>query len=250
MQLSIEGVTRAFQGRRVLDELTMHVPNDAIYCLLGRNGAGKTTLLNLITQQLPTPRGVIRYDGAAYPELPPALRQRLGLVAESNAVVEELTAEQYLRLSGQLYHVPAAELAGRIPDLLAYFFEGEAVGPRRLGGFSTGMRKKISLCAAVLHTPDLLLLDEPFAGLDPLAARQTIRFVQAYRRPHRAVLLSSHDLSYVEQVATHIGVLDGGRLVFEGSAADFTAQHHAHLDEALLAVLKPATATTDSLTWL
>jgi ABC-type multidrug transport system ATPase subunit len=119
-----------------------------------------------------------------------------------------------------------------------------------MGKFSTGMKKKIAFCAAVIHTPSILILDEPFSGLDPLVANQMVQFLQKYKREDRTILISSHDLTYVEKIATHIGVLDNKELVFNSSIKDFTENGENHLDAALLSILKPNDSQLDNLDWI
>lgn len=112
------------------------------------------------------------------------------------------------------------------------------------------MKKKIAFCAAVLHTPELLILDEPFSGLDPLVANQMIQFLKKYQREDRLIFISSHDLSYVEKVASHIGVLHESNIVYHDTLENFTQQGIKALDAALLTILKPNTANLSSIDWV
>lgn len=249
MDIQIQNVRRYFGDKVILDGISLTVQSGEVCCLLGTNGAGKTTLINILLTLLLPNEGTVAYDGEPYTQLPQAVKQRMGVMSENNPVIDELTAHQYLQLSGKLYKVKADLLQKRIDELVAYFFD-EDVLHRRLSGFSTGMKKKIGLIAAVLHTPDLLILDEPFSGLDPLAAQQSIDFINTYSQKGRTVLLSSHDLSYVEQVATHLAVLHNQQLAFSGPLHTFTADGATHISSALLDMLQPQGHQKKKLEWI
>jgi ABC-type multidrug transport system ATPase subunit len=249
MEIKIQELHKAFGGNEILQGVDLQIVPGDICCLLGKNGAGKTTLINLLLQLLEPQRGRISYDGLIYGHLPLEVKQRIGVLGDNNPLIEELTALQYLRLSGKLYKVPARELEKRIADLLEYFFD-EEVATKRLSAFSTGMKKKIGLCAAVLHTPDLLILDEPFSGLDPLAAQQTLDFIKSYRKDNRSIFLSSHDLSYVEKIATRIVVLHEGQIRYDGSPEDFRNEGDYNIDSALLDILKGSEVNQKVIEWI
>ncbi|WP_018477614.1 ABC transporter ATP-binding protein [Pontibacter roseus] len=249
MEIQLTDLHKTFGNKVILDNLNLTIGNGEVWCLLGTNGAGKTTLINILLTLLRPEVGSVAYDGEVYHQLPQAVKRRIGVMGENNPVIEELTAFQFLQLTGKLYQVDAGLLPVRIQDLVAYFFD-EDILHRRLSGFSTGMKKKIGLIAAILHTPDLLILDEPFSGLDPLAAQQSIDFLNSYRSDSRAIFLSSHDLSYVQQVATHVAVLHNQQLTFAGSMEAFTAGGTTHINSALLDLLQPETQQKKKIEWL
>ena len=112
------------------------------------------------------------------------------------------------------------------------------------------MKKKIAFCAAVLHTPNILILDEPFSGLDPLVTNQMISFLHQYTKNDRVILISSHDLNYVERIATHIGVLNDNQLQFNSSLQDFTENGITSIDKALLKILRPNENQLSNIDWV
>lgn len=112
------------------------------------------------------------------------------------------------------------------------------------------MKKKIAFCAAVLYLPDILILDEPFSGLDPLVANQLVMFLNKYKSPERTFFISSHDLTYVEKISTHIGVLNEAKLVFTSTIQDFTANGENKLDASLLKILKPNLSDLEKIDWI
>ncbi|MEX2632665.1 MAG: ABC transporter ATP-binding protein [Balneolales bacterium] len=252
MNIKVKNLSKTFGKQIVFSDLNFELTNGETYCLLGKNGAGKTTLINIIIKLLKPDSGVIFYDKTSYSNLPVDIKRRMGVLSEDNPIIEELTARQFLKLSGGLYKMDSGTIEQRTNDLLSWFFDHpEEVRDKRLSGFSTGMKKKIGLIAAVLHTPDLLILDEPFSGLDPLAARQCVDFINVYRNVHRTIFLSSHDLGYVEQVATQVIVLDQQNFTFNGTLNDLIANGSSHhINSALLELLQPEGQKNVKPEWL
>src|SRR5699024_9007432 len=165
MNLEVNKLNKVFGKQTVLSDLDLKLNNGEICCLLGKNGVGKTTLMNIIINLLRQDSGTVLFDGKGYSNIPVEIKRRIGILNEENPVIEELTASQYLKLSGKLYKLNSDTIRRRVDDLLSYFFDyPDNIKDKRLSGFSTGMKKKIGLIAAVLHTPDLLILDEPFSG--------------------------------------------------------------------------------------
>lgn len=251
MNIEVKNLNKKIGNQIVLSDLNFELNNGEICCLLGKNGAGKTTLINLIIKLIIPDSGLVLYDSESYSHIPTDIKKRIGILNENNPVIEELTADQFLRLSGKLYKLDSDAIVQRVDDLLSWFFDNpEKVRDKRLSGFSTGMKKKIGLIAAVLHTPDLLILDEPFSGLDPLVARQCVDFIKFYKNEQRTVFLSSHDLSYVEQVATKVVVLDKQQFVFKGPLTVFTANGSDQIDSVLLELLQPEDQKNIKPEWL
>ncbi len=160
-------------------------------------------------------RGTIEIQGKKYNELTEADKQKLGVAMDNIALIEEISGLDYLRFVGRIYKLPKDVLEKRIQDLFHYFFENESDLDKNIGKYFTGMKKKIAFCAAVIHTLEILILDEPFSGLDPLVANQMVIFIKKYQRLDRTIFISSHDLTYVQKVATRIGVLDKTELIFD-----------------------------------
>lgn len=251
MNVEVKNLSKVFGNQIVLSDLNLEVNNGDICCLLGKNGAGKTTLINIIINLIMPDSGSVFYDSKSYSYIPVDIKRRIGVLSEANPVIEELTAGQFLRLSGKLYQLDSDKIEQRIGDLLSWFFDNpEKVNTKRLSAFSTGMKKKIGLIAAVLHIPDLLILDEPFSGLDPLAARQCTDFINLYKNEQRTIFLASHDLRYVEQIATKVVVLDKQQFVFKGPLNDFTANGADQIDRVLLELLQPGGQKNINPEWL
>ncbi len=249
MSIQVQNLSKTYGKKQVFQNLNLSIISGECFCLIGKNGAGKTTLLNAILDLVKPDSGQVLVNGLSYQEAEQQVRLSMGALVEDNPLIEELTGLQYLNLVGRLYKIPASELKQKIDSMAAYFFEDLQDLKKPVAGYSTGMKKKLGVCAAVLHRPNVLLLDEPFTGLDPVAAQLLVQFINRYREG-RTVLISSHDLGYVERVATHIGILQEGQLLFNGSLQEFTEGGSNMIDQAVFSWLKPANSNLESIDWL
>lgn len=248
--LELHKLSKSYNGQVVLDTLNLSVEQGSVYALLGKNGAGKTTLINILLDLLPPDAGKALLRGKDSRTLTKTDKQNIGAVPEDMALIEELNGYDYLHFIGKIYSMPKEILKKRIDDLFGFFFENSQDLKKSIAKYSTGMKKKIAFCAAVIHTPEILILDEPFAGLDPLVAHQMIDFLKKYQHEDRTVFVSSHDLAYVEKIATHIGVLDNGFMKFDSTMTDFTQNGQNQLDAALMEIIKPKESKLDNFDWL
>ena len=183
--------------------------------LVGPNGAGKSSLLRIVCGLSSPDAGAARLDGHDPVQSPLAARRRLGCMPEHPPLFDLLTGREQLLWVGRVHEVPGAPLAARIDELAAVLDLAEAL-PRRIAGYSKGMRQKLAFAAALLPDPMMLILDEPFEGVDVVAVDTMKAIIRQFVEHGAAVLLSSHILGLVEDVCTQFAVINGGRLVFEG----------------------------------
>lgn len=201
------GVTKRYGSVLALDRLSLQVPEGSVLGLLGPNGAGKTTFLRLLMGFLFPEEGTLDRGGLA-----PC---QVGYLPDRTFYPPRLRVREYLSLSGRLSGLRGSALRGRVQELLAAMGLDEAAGTR-LGGCSRGMLQRVGLAQALLGDPPLLLLDEPMLGLDPSGQKLMRDQVEALRLAGKTILLSSHNLSDVARVCTHVAVLSHGRLVLFG----------------------------------
>ncbi len=237
--ICIKNINKGYDKNIVLENITINVNPGQVYSLLGKNGAGKTTLINLLLDLLEPDSGAIELFNKNLKKINTADKTRIGAVTEELPLIDEFNGYDYLYFIGKMYKLSGDKLERRINDLFHYFFEDPRDLKKSTSNYSHGMKKKIAFCAAVMHTPDLLILDEPFSGLDLVSADLMIRFLKLYQRDDRVIFMSSHDLSYVEKITTHIGVLHERHLVFDSLLQDFTENGIQKIDAALLNILKP-----------
>ena len=215
--LALDGVSIAFNGNRALDGLSLHLSLGEVYALLGPNGAGKTTTLNLILGFLAPDHGSIMIDGIDAIGDPIAARARIAYLPETVMLHPALTAIENL----EYFALPAGRKvdAGTARLLLAEAGLQAEAHERRASGFSKGMRQKVGVAIALAKDARLLLLDEPTSGLDAGAANDLSEIIRAASARGIAVLMATHDLFRVKDVAHRLGILRGGRLVDERDAA-------------------------------
>lgn len=250
MSIEINGLTKKYGNKEVLQQLDLTIAPGQVYCLLGKNGVGKSTFLNCILDLVQPDAGAVRLFGKGYQCHQLEVKQNLGALAEDNPLIEEFTGLEYLTFVSKLYRLPAAVAEERISSLVHYFFTDTESLHKNVAGYSTGMKKKVGIAAAMLHKPQVLLLDEPFTGLDPIAAQLLVQLIRSYRSENRVILISSHDLNYVEKIATHIGVLNNGQLIYNGSLQEFTMNGKNVIDQALFQLLLPQHKPEANLDWM
>jgi ABC-2 type transport system ATP-binding protein len=196
-----------------LNDVSVSIPR-GITGLLGPNGAGKSTLMKLLTGQLKPSKGTISVLGEPV-WANPALYFRIGFCPEQDAFYDRMTGLEWVagmaRLSGfdEKAASPAAQAALGTVDLLD-------AAHKKIGGYSKGMRQRVKMAQAIVHDPELLILDEPLAGMDPIARRRTIRLVKEWARSGKSVLVSSHILHEIEAMTSNILLINNGRILAEG----------------------------------
>ncbi len=213
---------RDFGTNRAVDALDLHVARGEVVGLLGHNGAGKTTTVRLLAGVLAPTAGTARVFGFDPTVDGVEVRRRVGVSTETPAVDDRLTGRQGLRAFADLYGVAPSLVDGRVADLLASFDLSEAAD-RRVGTYSKGMRQRLALARALLHDPALLFLDEPTAGLDPVAARAVADRVRALRAEGRGIVLCTHDLNQAQALCDRVVVLEHGAVVAEGAPSELAA---------------------------
>ncbi|HOQ68077.1 MAG TPA: ABC transporter ATP-binding protein [Candidatus Atribacteria bacterium] len=205
-------LTKEFDGFKAVDNLNLQVEKGDIYGFLGPNGAGKTTTINMILGLIPPTSGKVFLLGEELSPDKVELKRRIGVVSENLYFYKEMTAREYLLFFGELYQVPQA--SKRIEELL------EALGlindqNKKIGSFSKGMQQKLVFARALLHDPELLILDEPVANLDPNSIKQVRDLIEAESHQGKTVFISSHLLSEVERLCKKVAIINKGKLLAE-----------------------------------
>jgi len=224
--VALDGVWRAFGDVVAVSDLAFVVPAGTVTVLLGPNGAGKTTVVRLVTGALHPHAGSVRTLGidpgteASGSEV----RRRCGVVPARPALYDRLTGHDNLQYAADLFGVDPAVSAERIQESAGRFGILEALD-QKVGGYSTGMRARLALARAVLHEPDLLLLDEPTAGLDPESARAVLGLIDEMANDGKTVLMCTHLLLEAEGLADQVIVMDKGHAMVSGSPKELTRQY-------------------------
>jgi ABC-2 type transport system ATP-binding protein len=214
--LELRHVTKRYSGIPVVNDVSFIAPAGEVTGYLGPNGSGKSTTLKMITGLIEPSDGEILYAGQPIHRDLIAYKQRLGYVPEEPHLYAHLTGAEYLEMVGQLRGLPAKPLAEKIDGLLSLFSlrEDRYVA---ISSYSKGMRQKVLLAAALLHNPEILLLDEPFSGLDVNSALVMRTLLGELAARGKVILFSSHELEIVERVSSHVIILHKGRVVANDS---------------------------------
>lgn len=217
--MSVEGVTKRYGNLVAVDDVSLAVGAGEIYGLVGANGAGKSTLIRMLAGITAPDAGRLVVCGEDLKRRAPGVKRHIGYLPEELFLYERLTGEEFLRLVAGL-----KETEGETVSAELEFFELGAVAGKWIGSYSLGMRKKLGLAAALLGAPDALILDEPLNGLDVEMMRKLRLRIEQERERGRAVLVSSHVMSFVERVCDRVGVMRQGRLVAEGTPDELRAR--------------------------
>jgi ABC-2 type transport system ATP-binding protein len=215
-------LVKDFGGKVAVDGLTLRVPRGTFFGFLGPNGAGKSTTIKMLTGLLAPTSGSIEILGLDFSERPVDVKRQIGVVPEDLALFDRLTGYEYLRFVAGMYGLSNAVAAERADQLLAVMrLDGE---PKKLVvDYSHGMKKKVSLAAALIHGPKLLFLDEPFEGVDAIAAKVMKDMLNTMIGRGATIFLTSHVLDIVERLCTHVAIIDRGKLVAQGSVEELRA---------------------------
>lgn len=207
--LETKNLSKNFKGEKAaVKDISLKVNRNSIYGLLGPNGAGKSTILKMITGMLKPSSGEILFNGHKWNRKDLA---SIGSLIEEAPLYENLTAEENFKVRTTILNLPDS----RIKEVLK-IVELENTGKKRTGQFSMGMKQRLGIAIALLNNPELLILDEPTNGLDPFGIQELRELIKSFPEKGITVILSSHMLSEVNQIADHIGIISAGVLGYEG----------------------------------
>ncbi len=214
--LVLRGVSKSFGGALAVDGVDLTVPAGTFYGLVGPNGAGKTTTLSMISGLLRPDRGSVHVTGIDVRANPRGAKRRMGVLPDRLRTFDRLTGRQLLYYYGVLRGLPAAVVESRTADLARAFDLTDALG-RVVADYSAGMAKKVMLAGAMIHSPRLLVLDEPFEAVDPVSSAIILDILSTYVAHGGTVILSSHGMELVERVCSRVAVLVAGQVLAEGT---------------------------------
>ena len=214
--LELRRVSKYFSGIPAVDDVSFSARPGEVTGYLGPNGSGKSTTMKMITGLIEMTLGEIHFEGKLIQDDLIAYKRRMGYVPEEPYLYNHLSGTEYLTMVSQLRNLPARESADRI-DGMQRLFSLHDDRHASISGYSKGMRQKILLIAALMHNPDLILLDEPFSGLDVGSALVLRSLIQELAARGKVVLFSSHELDTVERVCSHVVILHRGKLVADDS---------------------------------
>jgi ABC-2 type transport system ATP-binding protein len=253
-----EGLTRTFGSLRAVDAINLRVEAGQFFGFLGPNGAGKSTTIKMLTGLLAPTAGRMELLGLDFEAHLIEVKRQIGVVPEGMGLFERLTGTEYLRFVGRMYGLDRATTQKRAEELLEFMQLGDRE-KTLVADYSHGMQKKLALAAAVIHGPRILFLDEPFEGVDALAAGALKALLGRMTERGVTIFLTSHVLEIVERLCSHVAIIHEGRLVAQGSMEELRAGVAAEagetktLEQIFLSIVGQSGAEQsrlEELTWL
>jgi ABC-2 type transport system ATP-binding protein len=236
--IELRGLTKVYDGSiRALDSLTFAVPQGSIFGFLGLNGAGKTTTINIIAGLLRQDAGTMSIFGREISSGDYEYKRQIGFVLDRPLYFEEMTGEEYLNFVAVMYDLPTDEAEKRRHELFEFFdLNDRQYDP--IENYSTGMRKKISLAAAIIHRPKLVILDEPLEGIDALSANAIKETLRLMANKGETVFITSHVLDTIERICDEIAIIDRGKLLFQCPTEEIQTKVKSELSQETFSSLE------------
>ena len=218
--LSIRHFSKVYKGgKKAVDDLNLHIDKGDLYGFIGHNGAGKTTTLKAVVGTLDFEEGEIEIDGTSILKNPLECKSKIAYIPDNPDLYEHLTGIQYLSFIADIYGVAKEERESRIKKYADQFELTSSLGDL-ISSYSHGMKQKLAIIAALVHKPKLLILDEPFVGLDPKAAHTLKQIMQEVCAEGGAIFFSTHVLEVAEKLCNKLAIIQKGRLVVAGKTED------------------------------
>jgi ABC-2 type transport system ATP-binding protein len=235
--IAIHDLVRRYGTFAAVDGISLDVPSGEIHGFLGPNGAGKTTTLRMVAGLLKPTAGRVVVNGHDMATEPEAAKASLGFIPDRPFIYEKLTAAEFLRFHGGLYGMDDASLNGRVREMLDLFELGKWQD-ELVESFSHGMKQRLVMCAAFLHRPRAIVVDEPMVGLDPRGARLIKDVFRTMASHGVAILMSTHTLEVAQEMCDRISIILKGQIIARGTVSDIRAMGDSHDDQLTSVFLK------------
>jgi ABC-2 type transport system ATP-binding protein len=239
--IEIEHVTRRYGAKLAVDDLNLHIPRGELFAFLGPNGAGKTTTIKMLVGLLRPSSGTIRLCGHDVGQQQTAANRLLGYVPDVPYLYDKLSGSEFLRFIAEMYGIDSHEADERIREQISIFKLHEFVDDLT-ESYSHGMKQRVAFAAAMLHDPQVLVIDEPMVGLDPRSVRVIKDLLRKKARGGQTIFMSTHLLSIAQEIADRVGIVDQGRLQFLGTIDELRARvasHESSLEHLYLSFTAP-----------
>jgi ABC-2 type transport system ATP-binding protein len=238
--IQLQKVTKKFGTFTAVDNLTLNVPKGEFFGFLGPNGAGKTTTIKMIVGLFAPTSGSILVNGYDIVKQPMEAKQSIGYVPDIPFLYEKLSGREFLYFIGGLFKIPKSALHDRVAELIGHFEIGNWID-KRTEDYSQGMKQRITIAAALLHHPKVIIIDEPMIGLDPRSAKIVRDTLRTQSQNGISILMSTHSLPVAEELCDRIGIINNGTLVFCDTREQLQldkAQHDGKFESVFLEVTK------------
>lgn len=227
-----------------IEKINFQCDKGQVLGLLGPNGAGKTTTLRVLSTALQANQGAIYINGENLTKKPEILRKKLGFLSGSTGLYGRLSGRENIEYFGRLHKMPEPAIAQRI-DEMSELLDMEAFLDRRSETYSTGMKQKTAIARAVIHEPEVVILDEPTTGLDIMATQTVLDFIQRLKEKGTPVIFSTHHLDEVQELCDAVTIIDQGKTCFNGSLQEFINLSQGTLHQSFMQALKSEQGAQD-----
>ncbi len=229
-------LTKNFGKTTAVNKLNLIVKRGEIFGFLGPNGAGKTTTIKLMTGLLKPTSGIVKIMGKDIQENPVEAKRAIGLIPEEPQIYDKLTGKEFLRFMGNLFGIDKKEIEKRIAELLKIFDLNEK-GEELIQSYSHGMKQKIAIAGALIHSPEILFFDEPTVGLDPKSAKIIKDILKLRAKAGDCIFMSTHILEIAERLCDRVGIIQNGQLIAIGNMEELrelSVEKKSNLEEIFL----------------
>lgn len=246
--IAVRDLRKEYGGKLAVDGLTLTVPRGSFFGFLGPNGAGKTTTIRMLMGLATPTSGTVELLGMRMPEQALAIKSRIGLVPDDTLLFDHLTGAEFLEFIGRLYQLERDTAKERARELLQ-LFELDGQEHKLIADYSKGMRKRVAMASALIHSPQLFLLDEPFEGVDAIGARLMKEILLDRVQRGATMFLTSHVLEVVERLCDRVAIIHEGRLVVDEPMANLQSGAET-LEEIFVRVVGGKSRRAEQLEWL
>lgn len=215
--IEVDSVTKRFQDTAAVDNVSMKVARGELFGLLGPNGAGKSTLTKMLSGMINPTSGTIKVGGYNSRDDPMKVKESLGVVPQDIVLYDYMNARENLAFFGRLYGLSGSKLRNRIEKLLKFTQLDEKAVKRHISTYSGGMKRRVNIAAALLHEPQVMLLDEPTAGLDPKNKFALWEIIQTLHKEGKTIVLTTHMMDEAEELCNQVAIMDKGKIIALGS---------------------------------
>jgi len=220
--IEVNSITRRFEDTVAVDNVSMKVARGELFGLLGPNGAGKSTLTKMLCGMISPTSGTIRVGGYNIQDYPMKVKELLGVVPQDIVLYDYMNARENLAFFGKLYGLSGGKLGNRIGELLKFTQLDEKAVKRHISTYSGGMKRRINIAAALLHEPQVILLDEPTAGLDPKNKLALWEMIRTLNKEGKTIMLTTHMMDEAEELCNQVAIMDKGKIIALGSPRQLT----------------------------
>jgi ABC-2 type transport system ATP-binding protein len=222
--IEVDSVTKRFEDMIAVDNLSINVAKGEMLGLLGPNGAGKSTLTKMISGMLNPTSGTIKVGNYSIKNQPMKVKEIMGVVPQDIVLYDYLNAKENLAFYGRLYGLSGRKLKNRIEELLKFTQLDEKAVKRHVSTYSGGMKRRVNIAAALLHEPQVILLDEPTAGLDPQNKHALWEIIQTLRNQGKTIVLTTHMMEEAEELCSRVAIMDHGKIIAIGSPSQLVKE--------------------------